>query len=83
MPSTKRAPDPSTRLHQSGQAVGDSRYASSSFLRLSLFWLDGFAVPALVVELVVEPVETLSRHSAGTHKASRKPLGCIESVHIG
>jgi hypothetical protein len=26
--------------------------------------LDGFAVPALVVKLVVEPVETLSRHSA-------------------
>jgi hypothetical protein len=30
---------------------------------LAFFWLDGFAVPALVVELVVEPVETLSRHS--------------------
>jgi hypothetical protein len=32
---------------------------------LSFFWLDGFAVPALVVELVVEFAETLSRHSAG------------------
>jgi hypothetical protein len=32
---------------------------------LSFFWLDGFAVPALVVELVVEPGETLSRHNAG------------------
>jgi hypothetical protein len=32
---------------------------------LSFFQLDGFAVPALVVQLVVEPVETLSRHSTG------------------
>ncbi|HND49613.1 MAG TPA: hypothetical protein PLL95_13700, partial [Anaerolineales bacterium] len=31
---TKRAPD-----------AGDSAPFSSSFLRLSLFWLDGFAVP--------------------------------------
>ncbi|MFN8434205.1 MAG: hypothetical protein U0V18_09290 [Anaerolineales bacterium] len=32
---TKRAPD-----------AGDSAHIPSSFLRLVIFWLDGFAVPA-------------------------------------
>jgi heme exporter protein D len=44
--------------------LGILRTSKAVSYALSFFWLDGFAVPALIVELVVEPVETLSRHSA-------------------
>jgi hypothetical protein len=50
---------------------------------LSFFWLDGFAVPALVVELVVEPVETLSRHSVGLCPERVYPLKRTMSQTVG
>ena len=52
---TRRAPDPSTRLRQSGQAAGDCpegvRTSQAVFHALAFSQSDGFAVPALVVKL--------------------------------
>ncbi len=50
--------------------LGILRQSQAVFYALSFFQLDGFAVPALVVELV----ETQRRYPAETCGTSRKPL---------
>jgi hypothetical protein len=58
---------------------GGVRTSQAVFYALSFFWLDGFAVPALVVELVETQRRALRSHSLGDGGAiplrGTNPLG--------